>query len=385
MNSKSIHPLVAEAKEFVDKSIRPYAGQFDVQGEVPKDVIQAMADKGFLGSILPVEYDGSGLDALTYGYLTEELGKGCNSVRTLLTVHTSLVGETLARLGTAFHKENYLTAIARGEKIACFALSEPGVGTDATAVQTSYVEDSDSFVINGRKKWISYAAIADVFLVFASDSTGAVSAFLVDRVEGVSTIPMTGMLASRGSHIAEVFFDDVRVPKRNLVGRLGMGFSFVANTALFYGRYSIAWAGVALAHAAVEEMATYARTREQFGKKIGQYQLVQGLIADAVTSLHLARSMCEKVGRLRIADDDQAIMETNIAKYFTSKAAMDITTNAVQVFGGNGCWNIYPVERLFREAKVLEIIEGTSQIQQVMIAEFGINRYYRALSKVEHV
>ncbi len=384
MNNKSVHPLVAQAKAFVDTSIRPYAGQFDAQGEVPQEIVRAMADKGFLGSILPIEYGGLGLDALAYGYLTEELGKGCNSVRTLLTVHTSLVGETLARLGTAFHKEQYLTAIAKGEKIACFALSEPGVGTDATAVQTSYIEDGDNFVINGRKKWISYAAIADVFLVFASDATGAVSAFLVERGDGVTTVPMTGMLASRGSHIAEVFFDNVRVPKRNLVGRLGMGFSFVANTALFYGRYSIAWAGVALAHAAVEEMATYARTREQFGKKIGQHQLVQGLIADAVTSLHLARSTCEKVAMLRIAEDDEAIMETNIAKYFTSKIAMDITTNAVQVFGGNGCWNIYPVERLFREAKVLEIIEGTSQIQQVMIAEYGIKRYYRALSKVEY-
>jgi alkylation response protein AidB-like acyl-CoA dehydrogenase len=383
MGSKSVHPLVIAAKEFVDESVRPYAGQFDVQGQVPAGVIRAMADKGFLGSIIPAEYGGAGLDALNYGYLTEELGKGCNSVRTLLTVHTSLVGETLARLGTKFHKEHYLRAIARGEKIACFALSEPSVGTDATAVQTSYIETDDGFIINGRKKWISYAAIADVFLVFATDVNGVVSAFLVERCEGVTTIPMTGMLASRGSHIAEVFLSDVYVPKENLVGRLGMGFSFVANTALFYGRYSIAWSGVALAYAAVEEMATYARTREQFGKKIGQHQLIQGLIADAVTSLHLARSMCEKVAGLRIAEDDQAIMETNIAKYFSSKVAMDITTNAVQVFGGNGCWNMYPVERLFREAKVLEIIEGTSQIQQVMIAEYGIKRYYRALSKVE--
>jgi alkylation response protein AidB-like acyl-CoA dehydrogenase len=244
-------------------------------------------------------------------------------------------------------------------------------------VKTVYTPTDGGFVLHGRKKWISYGAVADQFLVFANHN-GAMSAFMVDRnMKGLSTHPMSGLLGNRGAHIAEVHLNHVVVPQSSLVGRQGAGFSFVANTALFYGRFSIAWAGLALAEAALEEMVGYARKREQFGKKLRQHQLIQTLIADAVTDVHTCRALCEKAAMLRAAGDDDAIMETNIAKYHTSKAAMAVSMNAVQVFGGNGCWNHYPVERLFREAKILEIIEGTSQIQQIMLSEFGVRRYYR--------
>jgi alkylation response protein AidB-like acyl-CoA dehydrogenase len=188
---------------------------------------------------------------------------------------------------------------------------------------------------------------------------------------------MSGLLAQRGAHIAQVRLDDVVVPEANVVGRVGAGFTFVANTALFYGRYSIAWAGVAIAEAALEEMATYAGRREQFGKKLREHQLIQAMIADAVTGVHAGRTLCERVGMLRERDDDEAVMEANIAKYLTSKVAAEVTANAVQVFGGNGVWNRYPVERLLREAKILEIIEGSSQIHQLLISRFGLRRYRR--------
>lgn len=374
------HALVARARAFANDVLRPRAGEFDRQGAVPREVLQAMADEGFLGSILPLAYGGAGLDALSYGQLTAEIGKGCSSARALLTVHTSLVGETLVRLGSPDQKDQWLPRLASGSTLACFAMTEPQAGSDSTAATTSYREAEGGFVLNGRKKWITYGAIADLFLVFAN-CDGVGSAFLVERgMPGLSTTPMTGLLAGRGAHLAQVDLDNVLVPRANLVGRSGAGFSFVANSALFHGRYSIAWAGVALAEAALEEMVGYSRKREQFGKKLRQHQLVMAMIADAVTAVHAGRALCERLGRMRDAGDDDAVNEANIAKYFTSQAAMAVATNAVQLFGGNGISEQYPVERLFREAKVLEIIEGSSQIQQQLISNYGTGRYRPAPS-----
>lgn len=398
----TLHPLVARAREFATTTLRPQAGGFDADQGVPREVLAAMAEHGFLGAILPVEYGGGGMDALNWGLLTHEIGKGCSSARALLTVHSSLVGETLVRLANPEQKRHWLPQLASGSKLACFALTEPDVGSDATACKTSFRKVDGGYVINGRKKWITYGAIADVMLLFAnsdnSDSTahsangangtgaGAAgadsaaskggSAFLLERgMPGLSTTPMRGLLASRGAHLAEIELNNVFVPEANLLGREGAGFSFVANTALFFGRYSIAWAGVSIAEAALEEMVTYAGQREQFGQKLRQHQLVRGMIADAVAAVHLSRALCEKVGRMRDEKDDDAVTEANIAKYVSSKAAMEVAQNAVQLFGGNGISSQYPVERLFREAKVLEIIEGSSQIQQMMLSDYAVRRY----------
>lgn len=372
--------LILAARDFANQVLRPRAGEFDRNAGVPRDVLQQMAELGLLGAILPRQYGGSGIDPLSYGQLTAEIGKGCSSARALLTVHSSLVGETLARLGSTEQKERFLPAMARGEKLACFALTEPDTGSDAANAKTSYRKlDDGSFVLNGQKKWITYGAIADLLLVFANeevDGKQVGAAFIVERgTPGLSTTPMQGLLASRGAHLAHIELEEVHVPANNLVGRLGAGFSFIANTALFYGRYSIAWAGVSLIEATLEEMASYARSREQGGKKLRQHQLIQHMIADAVTAAQSARAMCEKVGMLRNANDDEAVNLANIAKYLTSTQAMKVCTDAVQLFGGNGISDQYPVERLFREAKVLEIIEGSSQIQQQMISDFGVRRY----------
>ena len=188
---------------------------------------------------------------------------------------------------------------------------------------------------------------------------------------------MKGLLARRASHIAEIELNDVYVPKENVIGRPGSGFPYVVGTALDHGRYCIAWSGVAVAQEALDAMVTYARNRKQFDKKICEFQLIQGIIADSVTMIHAARALCIRAGELRQQGDSNAITETTIAKYFTSKVAMEVATDAVQVHGGDGCSNSFPVERLFREAKVLEIIEGTSQIQQQLIAKYGLRQYRR--------
>lgn len=369
--------LVASARRFADEVLRPRAGAFDAQGGVPREVLDAMAREGFLGAPLPPEHGGAGLDAQAWGELTAEIGKGCSNARALLTVHSSLVGQTLARLGDAAQRRRWLPLLARGEKLACFCLTEPEVGSDAASVRTSYRAVPDGFVLSGLKRWITYGALADLFLVVASCGR-EVSAFLVERgTPGLSTQPMSGLMASRGAHLAEVRFDEVLVSPQALLGRLGAGFGFVVNEALFHGRYSIAWAGVAVAEAALEEMVGYARSREQFGKRLRQHQLVQAMIADAVADVHAARALCERAGRLIDAGDDDAVHETNIAKLVSSRLAVRVTGDAVQLLGANGVSERYPAERLYREAKVLEIIEGSTQIQQLLVAEYGLRRHRR--------
>ncbi len=373
--------IIADAKQFVAKEVRPFAAEFEANEALPREIIDKMAAKGYLAAVFPEEYGGLALDPIYYGLLTEEIGKGCSSTRGLLTVHTSLVGETLLRWGTEEQKNRWLPLMAKGQKLAAFALTEPDVGTDAKSVQTTYRQEGNTFIIHGKKKWISFGDIADIFLVIASRE-GKVTAFLAEReFEGVQTSPIKGLLAGRAAHIAEIELNDVAVPEENIVGRLGSGFEYVVSTALDYGRYSIAWAGVGLCQAAVEAMVSYSRKRSQFGQKIYNFQLIKGMIADAITQTHAARTLCLKAGELRKANHEDAIIETTIAKYFSSKVAMKIATDAVQVHGGNGCYNAYPAERLFREAKVLEIIEGTSQVQQEMIARYGLRKYYRASSR----
>ncbi|MCP4396319.1 MAG: acyl-CoA dehydrogenase [bacterium] len=373
--------IIEDVKQFVDTEVRPFAAEFEANEALPRELIDKMAAKGYLAATFPEEYGGLALDPIYYGLLTEEIGKGCSSTRGLLTVHTSLVGETLLRWGTDEQKNRWLPLMAKGQKLAAFALTEPDVGTDAKSVQTSYRQEGERFIINGSKKWISFGDIADIFLIVASQE-GKVTAFLVEReCEGLKTSPIKGLLAGRAAHIAEIELHDVAVPEESIVGKRGSGFEYVVATALDHGRYSIAWAGTALCQAAIEAMVTYSRKRSQFGQKIYNFQLIKGMIADAITQTHAARALCLRAGELRKIHHEDALIETTAAKYFTSKAAMKIATDAVQIHGGNGCYNAYPVERLFREAKVLEIIEGTSQVQQEMLSRYGLRKYYRASSR----
>jgi alkylation response protein AidB-like acyl-CoA dehydrogenase len=369
--------ILEAAKEFAAKEVRPYAGQFEENAAIPRELIDKMAQKGFLGACFPEEYGGLGLDPVYYGLFTEEFGKGCASTRAILTVHTSLVGETLLRWGTEEQKKKWLPKMCSGEKIGCFGLTEPDVGTDAKSVQTSYRKQGNKYIINGTKKWITLGDIADFFLIVTNGEKG-VSTFLVEReMAGVKTTPIKGLLAGRAAHIAFIELDNVEVPPENLLAKEGSGFTYIVNTALDHGRYSIAWGGLGLAQEALEAMVSYSRKRKQFGKKLYSFQLVQGIIGDAVTKIHAGRALCLRAGELRRKGDANAVMESTIAKYYTSKIAMEITTNAVQIHGGNGCYNKFPVERLFREAKILEIIEGTSQVQQEIIANYGLRLYFR--------
>jgi alkylation response protein AidB-like acyl-CoA dehydrogenase len=366
---------VEEAREFAQKEIRPRARDLDRKGEFPRDLIDGLAERGFLLPSVSGEYGGLGLDSVFHGLFLEEIGKACCSTRGLITVNNSLIGETIFRWGNEEQKHEWLPLIASGKRLGAFALTEPNVGSDARNVKTTYTNKGDQFVIKGRKKWISFGDMANFFLVIAS-GIEQTTAFLINRsLPGVRTKPIKGMLASRASHIAEIEFDSVAVTMENVLGQVGAAYPYVVGTALDHGRYSVAWGGVAIAQEALEAMVSYARKRRQFGKKIGEFQLIRGMIGNAVTKVHAARALCLKTGQMRKEKNPDAVAETNIAKYFTSKVALDVTTDAVQIHGANGCCDCYPVERLFREAKLLEIIEGTSQIQQEIIGRYGLRKY----------
>ena len=366
-----------EAAEYSAGVLQPRARENDESGVFPADLLTSMAGQGYLGATIPRDLGGLGLDPVAYGLLMEEIEKGCSNASRLITVQVALVGETILKFGDSAQIRRWIPGIAAGETRCAFSLTEPEVGSDAGGVRTKAEARGGGYVLRGRKKWISFAGIADLLVVFARLDDD-VTAFVVEREqEGIEILPIKGLLGNRASHVSEIVLHDVAVPGENVLGRVGQGFSTVATFALDQGRYSIAWSGVGLAQASLDAMARYARKREQFGRKIGSFQLIQGKIADAVTNTHAARNLCLRAGELRRAGRPEAIPETAMAKYFASSTAFRTASDAVQVHGGAGCSGDFPVERYLREAKILEIIEGTSQIQQTIIALHGMRQYGR--------
>lgn len=364
----------ASFRAFADAEIMPHADRFDREERTPPEIIRMIAQQGYLGAALPKSYGGAGMDMVTFGLLNEELGRGCSSVRSLLTVH-SMVTHMLLRWGSQQHKQELLPQLASGELIGAFALSEPNVGSDAKSVETSAEPRGDSYVLNGRKKWITYGQIADIFVLFAQ-CEGKPTAFVVEaKRPGVTIKPISGLLGVRGSMLAEIQLDDCAIPAENLVCRIGFGFSHVAATGLDLGRYSVACGCVGIAQACLEASLRYAGERVQSGVLIREHQLIQQMITDMITNVQAARLLCHHAGQQKDRQDMRAVMDTLIAKYFASTTASKAASDAVQIHGANGYSSEYSVQRYMRDAKAMEIIEGSSQIQQITIARYGYREY----------
>jgi glutaryl-CoA dehydrogenase (non-decarboxylating) len=361
-----------EFRAFVAAAIAPHADRWDREEAIPAELPRQLAARGYLGALLPPEHGGRGLDAITYGLLTEEIGRACSSVRSLLTVH-DMVAHAILRWGSRAQRERWLPALARGEVLGALALSEENAGSDAQGVETVAVEDADAddgFVLTGRKKWTTFGQLAGLFLVFAQCG-GKPTAFLVERgTPGLEVTPIRGMLGTRASMLAGLSLDGCRVPRANLVGRVGFGVSHVAAAALELGRYSVAWGAVGIAQACLDACLAYAGSRRQFGAPIGEHQLVRAMLSDMVTGVRAGRLLCCRAGYLRQAGDPGAFPETMVAKYFCGRLAAQAAADAVQIHGANGCSESFPVARYFRDAKVMEIIEGSNQIQQITISRF---------------
>jgi len=355
-------------RQFAQEEVAPLAGEIDASETYPPELLRKIADMGFLGALVSETYGGTPLDMISFGLLNEELGNACSSTRSLITVH-SMAAFALQRWGRKEMQDKWLPLLARGEKLGVFALTEPFVGSDAEHIETTAVPDGDTFVVKGRKKWITFGQIADLFLLFARQDGQPIALLLEKDTPGLTVHPICGMIGTRGSLMAELELNDCRVPAKNLLAGVGFGIMAVAMSALDIGRYSVAWGCVGIGQACLEASLKYTQTRQQFGQSLSNFQLIQQMITNMVTHVRAARLLCLQAGQ---ALEKQQALATNdilIAKYFASKTAMDTALDAVQMHGANGCSSDYPVERFMRDAKIMEIIEGSNQMQQIMIAQ----------------
>ncbi|MEW2179941.1 acyl-CoA dehydrogenase family protein [Streptomyces sp. NPDC005406] len=358
------------AKDFVARDVAPYAVEWDRAENVDKSIVRKLGSLGFLGLTVPEEYGGSGGDHLAYCLVTEELGRGDSSVRGIVSVSLGLVAKTVAAWGDEDQKRLWLPRLTSGDAVGCFGLTEPGTGSDAGSLTTRAVRDGGDYVINGSKMFITNGTWADVVLLFArtNETPGhkGISAFLVPTdTPGLTRRTIHGKLGLRGQATAELVLEDVRVPAGALMGPEGKGFS-IAMSALAKGRMSVAAGCVGIAQAALDAAVGYAGEREQFGKPIASYQLVQELISDIAVDVDAARLLTWRVADL-IDRGRSFATAASQAKLFASEAAVRAANNAVQVFGGYGYIDEYPVGKLLRDARVMTLYEGTSQIQKLII------------------
>ncbi|MFF5786925.1 acyl-CoA dehydrogenase family protein [Streptomyces sp. NPDC012693] len=358
------------AEDFVAREVTPHAVAWDRAEEVDRAIVKKLGAVGFLGLTIPEKYGGSGGDHLAYCLVTEELGRGDSSVRGIVSVSLGLVAKTIASWGSEEQKRAWLPRLASGEALGCFGLTEPGTGSDAGNLATRAVRDGDDYVLDGTKMFITNGTWADVVLLFArtGDAPGhkGVSAFLVPTdTPGLTRRPVHGKLGLRGQATAELVLDGVRVPAAALLGPEGKGFT-VAMSALAKGRMSVAAGCVGIAQAALDAAVRYAGEREQFGKPIASYQLVQELISDIAVDVDAARLLTWRVADLVDRGQDFATAASK-AKLYASEAAVRAANNALQVFGGYGYIDEYPVGKLLRDARVMTLYEGTTQIQKLII------------------
>ncbi|WUV77956.1 acyl-CoA dehydrogenase family protein [Streptomyces sp. NBC_01477] len=363
--------IKALARDFADREVAPHAAAWDRAEAVDRGIVKKLGAVGFLGLTVDEEYGGSGGDHLAYCLVTEELGRADSSVRGIVSVSLGLVAKSVARWGTEPQKRAWLPRLTSGEAIGCFGLTEPGTGSDAANLTTRAVREGDTYVITGGKTFITNGTWADVVLLFARTGSAAdghrgVSAFLVPTdTPGLTRRAIHGKLGLRGQATAEIVLDGVRVPADTLLGPEGKGFS-VAMSALAKGRMSVAAGCVGIAQACLEAAVGYAGQREQFGTPIAGHQLVQELLADIAVDVATARLLTWQVADL-IDRGLPFATESSVAKLHASEAAVRCANNALQVFGGYGYIDEYPVGKLLRDARVMTLYEGTSQIHKLLI------------------
>lgn len=360
-------PTAEAIRRFVDTRIQPQAVQMDQDQEIPRALFTEMAAQGLMGLAVPAKYGGTAVDYATLGAIHEELGRGYASVQNACTVF-GMVCKPLSRFGSEAQKAKWLPAIAAGEVIPAIAITEPGVGSDIAKLETEAVKEEEHIILNGRKKYITLGQVADLFLVFARLNGRGVAVLVERGTPGLRVEPLHGLMGLRANMLAELSFEDCCVPAENMVGKVGFGFTHVANYALDEGRYTTACGSVGLAQACLEQSFHYAVARSQFGEQLRKHQLVQKMLSEMITETKAARELCAAAGRLREQGDPAAITETLVAKYHASKTAVLAADHALQIHGAAGCLNGNPVERCYRDAKIMEIIEGTSQMHELQIA-----------------
>jgi alkylation response protein AidB-like acyl-CoA dehydrogenase len=366
------------ARDFADREIVPVARDNDRNERFDTDLVRKLGEMGYLGPIVSEEYGGRGLDYRTYGLIVEEIGRGDSSARTVVSVQTSLVCSSIERWGSEEQKREWLPRLCSGEILGCFGLTEPDTGSDAANLKTRAEKTDGGWRISGQKQWISMGNYAKVAMVFAQTDPEkkhrGLACFLVPTdSDGFSSSEIHGKLGLRASDTAELALDDVEVGDDALLGEVGDGFK-VAMSALDSGRYSVAAGCVGICQGCVNASVSYSKERKQFDRPIASFQLVQQMIADMIVDTEAARALVWRAGWLKDTGRPNTT-ETSIAKLFATEAAVRAANTAIQVHGGSGYVDDYPVERYLRDARVTTLYEGTSQIQKLIIARSvtGVN------------
>lgn len=358
-------------RDFAVNEVKPIAAEIDVTERFPMENVKKMGELGMMGIPFPTEFGGAGGDVLSYILAVEELSKVCATTGVILSAHTSLCASLINENGTPEQKEKYLRDLCTGNKIGAFGLTEPGAGTDAAGQQTTAVLDGDNYILNGSKIFITNGGVADTFIVFAmtdkSKGTKGISAFIVEKgFLGFSIGKKEDKLGIRASSTTELIFENCVVPKENLIGREGKGFGIAMKT-LDGGRIGIAAQALGIAEGALEEAIKYMKERKQFGRPISAFQGLQWMVAEMSTKIEAARFLVYKAAWLKENKQPYSV-DAARAKLYAAEVAMDVTTKAVQLFGGYGYTKEYPIERMMRDAKITEIYEGTSEVQKMVIA-----------------
>lgn len=366
------HLLAREMyRRFAQHEVKPYAAEIDEEEKFPVDTVKKMARYGFLGIPFPKEYGGQGADTLAYAMAIEELAKVCGTSSTIVAAHTSLCAAPIYEFGTEEQKQKYLVPLARGEKLGAFGLTEPDAGTDAAGQQTKAELKGDHYILNGSKIFITNAGYADVYIILAmtdkSLGTKGITAFIIEKdFPGFFIGKKEKKMGIRGSSTCELIMEDCIVPKENLLGKTGKGFSLAMKT-LDGGRIGIAAQALGLGEGAVEETIKYVKERKQFGKRLSEFQNTQFQLAEMHTRMEAARLLVYQAASLKDAAESYSVAAA-MAKLFAAESAIEVTCKAVQLFGGYGYTREYPVERMMRDAKITEIYEGTNEVQRMVIA-----------------
>jgi len=364
--------IIDTARDFARKELEPNVQRWDEEEHFPREAVLMLGELGFLGMMIPEEYGGSGLSTLTYILALEEISKVDPSIAVTMSVHNSLPTSMLKDYGTEEQKRKFLVPMARGEKIGAFALSEPGAGSDAASVRTAARKIDGGYVITGTKVFITNGGTGDLFLVFArtgaAEGAHGISSFIVEKErEGFKVGKKERKMGLRSSNTAELIFEDMFVPEENLLGSEGEGF-ILAMKGLDNGRLGIAAQALGIADRCLEESIAYSKERQQFGRPIAAFQAVQFHLADMAMKIEASRTLLYATA-IKKDRGEVVTKEAAMAKLFASETAMETATKAVQIHGGNGYMKEYAVERFFRDAKVTEIYEGTSEVQRIVIAK----------------
>lgn len=367
------HKVLQDAvRDFVNKEIKPIAMKIDEEHMIPDELVTKMSEMGFLGSYFPEEYEGAGLDVLSYAIVVEEVSKACGSSGVLISAHTSLANGPIYTFGTEEQKRKWLPDLNTGRKIGCFMLTEPNAGSDAGGTMTMYQREGDEFVVNGGKTFITNGGYLGTAVLFASHDRNlkhkGISAFIVDlQSPGITILKNEKKMGIRGSYTTAFALDNLRIPVENLLGQEGKGFNIAMDT-LNGGRIGIASQALGIAEGAFERALAYSKERKQFDQSISEFQAIQFKLADMYAKIETSKLMIYKAAWLK-DNKKNYTMESAMCKMLASEAATYVTKEAMQIFGGYGFICDYEIERMYRDAKITEIYEGTNEIQRVVISK----------------